>query len=53
MTHRGMSSGRSAVLGIMIAIRAMRHMWSDMLSAWATCLVSVSSVWMSLASIVM
>ena len=36
MTHRGMFSGLSADVGIIMAIRAIRHMWSDMLSASMT-----------------
>lgn len=42
MTQRGMSSGRSEVLGTMMAIKAMRHMWSDMLSACSTCHLSAA-----------
>lgn len=31
MTHLGMSSGFAGSVGIIIAIKAIRHMWSEML----------------------
>lgn len=31
MTQRGMSSGREGSVGIIIAIRAIRHIWSEIL----------------------